>query len=167
VAVSCLLARKEDPEIGECSSIGHAGAARGCAARCLVMGFLAFEKGKNRHDGFRVGICAAPQRADIQRGCRHLSPGPTAWHPDGKRISSVQDWTMGERGSSNSVLLKIGQKESVDNVHTLAFGLGRTSAGLARTRHVFGTSQRLQGLECSSSPTSGTVFPQVRGPLGL
>jgi hypothetical protein len=74
---------------------------------------------------------------------------------------------MGERGSSNSVLLKIGQKESVDNVHTLAFGLGRTSAGLARTRHVFGTSQRLQGLECSSSPTSGTVFPQVRGPLGL
>jgi hypothetical protein len=48
-------------------------------------------------------------------GCRHLSPGPTAWHPDGKRISSVQDWTMGERGSSNSVLLKIGQKESVDS----------------------------------------------------
>lgn len=51
----------------------------------------------------------------------------------------------------------------VHNVHTLAVGLGRTSAGLGRTRHVFGSSQCLQGLEAGSSPTSGTADPLVGG----
>jgi len=46
----------------------------------------------------------------------------------------------------------------VHNVHTLAVELGRTAAGRARTRHVFGSSLCFQGPECGSSPTSGTVF---------
>jgi hypothetical protein len=44
-------------------------------------------------------------------------------------------------------------------VHTSGFGPGRSGAGLARLPHVSGTSQCLQGRECSSSPTSGTCFP--------
>jgi hypothetical protein len=36
------------------------------------------------------------------------------------------------------------------------FGSGRTSAGLGRIGYVFWSSQCLQGLECSSSPTLGT-----------
>ncbi len=55
---------------------------------------------------------------------------------------------------------KIG---GVDSVHTLGFGLVRTSAGLGRIPHVWAGVQCLQGLEPGSSPTSGTVFPQVRG----
>jgi hypothetical protein len=51
----------------------------------------------------------------------------------------------------------------VDNVNTFGVGLGRTSAGLGRIRYVFWSSQCLQGLECSSSPTSGTADPLVRG----
>jgi hypothetical protein len=58
------------------------------------------------------------------------------------------------------------QQGGVHNVHTLAVGLGRTSAGLARTAYVFGTALCFRGLECSSSPTSGT-FSDVRGPFGL
>ena len=53
----------------------------------------------------------------------------------------------------------------VDNVHTLAPGLGRTAAGSGRIPHVSAGAQCLRGLGCSSSPTSGTVFPQVRGYL--
>ena len=53
------------------------------------------------------------------------------------------------------------------NVHTLAAGLGRTSAGLGRTRHVFGSSLYFRGLECSSSPTSGTADPLLRGVFAL
>jgi hypothetical protein len=60
---------------------------------------------------------------------------------------------------------KICQKGGVDSVNRFGIGLGRTSAGLTRIRYVFGSSQCLQGLECGSSPTSGTVFPQVRGLL--
>jgi hypothetical protein len=52
-----------------------------------------------------------------------------------------------------------GQNEGVHNVHTLGFGSGRASAGLARTGDVFGGVAVLQRLECSSSPTSGTCFP--------
>jgi NAD/NADP transhydrogenase alpha subunit len=37
------------------------------------------------------------------------------------------------------------------------FGLGHTSIGSGGIPHVSGTSQCLQGLECSSSPTSGTA----------
>jgi hypothetical protein len=50
-------------------------------------------------------------------------------------------------------------------VHTFRLGLARIATGWARIPHVFGGSQCLQELECSSSPTSGTVFPQVRGRL--
>jgi hypothetical protein len=62
-----------------------------------------------------------------------------------------------------------GQYEGVHNVHTLGFGSGRTSAGLARTGYVFGSSQCLQGLESGSSPTSGTCFPcsGACGPLSV
>ena len=55
------------------------------------------------------------------------------------------------------------QEESVDIVHAFRFGSGRTSAGLGRIRYVFGSSQWLQGLECGSSPTSGTADPLVGG----
>jgi hypothetical protein len=55
------------------------------------------------------------------------------------------------------------ENRGVDSVHTLGHGLGRTGAGLARIPYVWAGVQCLQGLECSSSPTSGTVFPQVRG----
>jgi hypothetical protein len=48
-------------------------------------------------------------------------------------------------------------------VHTLAVGLGRTGVGLGRIPHVSGGVQRLQGLECSSSPTSGTHNPSSEG----
>ncbi|GEM_PF-4281873 len=51
------------------------------------------------------------------------------------------------------------RREGVHNVHTLGFGLGRTGAELGRIADVSGNSQRLQGLEPGSSPTSGTCFP--------
>jgi hypothetical protein len=53
----------------------------------------------------------------------------------------------------------------VHNVHTFAVGLGRIGDGLGRIGYVSGEAQCLQGLECSSSPTSGTVFPEVSGVL--
>ena len=49
--------------------------------------------------------------------------------------------------------------EGVDTVHTLAVGLGRTTAGLGRTGDVFGGVASIQRLEPGSSPTSGTCFP--------
>lgn len=52
-----------------------------------------------------------------------------------------------------------GKKESVDTVHTLPVGLGRTSAGLARFGHVSGGMADSGGPEPGSSPTSGTYFP--------
>jgi hypothetical protein len=55
----------------------------------------------------------------------------------------------------------------VDNVHTSGLGLGRTWGGLAQIPHVSGTSQCFQGRECSSSPTSGTARPLVRGVFAL
>jgi hypothetical protein len=63
-------------------------------------------------------------------------------------------------------LLNICQERCVDNVNRFGLGLGRTGAGLARIGDVLWSSQHLQGPECGSSPTSGTVFPQVRGRLG-
>jgi hypothetical protein len=51
------------------------------------------------------------------------------------------------------------ERKGVHNVHTLGSGLVRTSAGLGRIGYVSGGVQCLQGLECSSSPTSGTAFP--------
>ena len=61
--------------------------------------------------------------------------------------------------------MKVVTKEGVHNVHTLGFGSGRTGAGLGRIAEVFGEVAEIQGLEPGSSPTSGTVFPQVRGIL--
>jgi hypothetical protein len=52
-----------------------------------------------------------------------------------------------------------GQNEGVHNVHSLAFRLGRTGAGLGRTADVFGGAAVLQRQESGSSPTSGTCFP--------
>ena len=60
-----------------------------------------------------------------------------------------------------------GQSEGVHIVHTLGFGSGRTGAGLGRIPYVWAGVPCLQGLEPGSSPTSGTVFPQVRGFLVL
>ena len=58
------------------------------------------------------------------------------------------------------------QKGGVHNVHTLGSGSGRTGAGLGRIADVCGGLAEIQGLEPGSSPTSGTVFPQVRGVFG-
>ena len=71
------------------------------------------------------------------------------------------------RLSSLVVDAEVGRKEGVHNVHTLGFGLGRTGGGLGRIADVFGGVADLQVLEPGSSPTSGTVFPQVRGFLVL
>ena len=57
----------------------------------------------------------------------------------------------------------MGRIQGVDGVHTLGLGLGRTGAGLGRIAEVFGGVADIQGLEPGSSPTSGTVFLQVRG----
>ena len=60
-----------------------------------------------------------------------------------------------------------GHKEGVHIVHTLGCGLGRTTTGLGRIVDVLGSSQCLQGLERSSSPTSGTCFRRSGGLRGL
>jgi len=44
-------------------------------------------------------------------------------------------------------------------VHILGCGSGRTGFGSARIPYVFAGARCSQGLECSSSPTSGTCFP--------
>ena len=62
---------------------------------------------------------------------------------------------------------EVGKKEGVHNVHTLGFGPGRTGAGLGRIGDVCGGVAEIQGLEPGSSPTSGTVFPQVRRLFGV
>ena len=59
------------------------------------------------------------------------------------------------------------EKEGVHNVHTLGVGLGRINVGLGRFGDVFGGGQCLQGVKAGSSPTSGTVFPLVRGCFAL
>ncbi len=59
------------------------------------------------------------------------------------------------------------EKRGVHNVHTLVVGLGRTGAGRGRFGEVFGRGQCLQGGKAGSSPTSGTVFPLVRGCFAL
>ena len=63
----------------------------------------------------------------------------------------------------------VGRIGGVDSVRTLGHGLGGTGTGtgtgtgLGRIPCVLAGVQCLQGLEPGSSPTSGTVFPQVRG----
>lgn len=49
---------------------------------------------------------------------------------------------------------------------TLGVGLGRTGAGLTRTRHVFESSQCLQGWESGSSPHLGHSVFAGQGPFG-
>jgi hypothetical protein len=63
--------------------------------------------------------------------------------------------------------IELVKKEGVRNVHALGLGLGRIGAGLGRIGEVSGGVAGLQGLESGSSPTSGTVFPQVRGFLAV
>jgi hypothetical protein len=63
--------------------------------------------------------------------------------------------------------LKAGRTEGVHNVHTLGFGSGSIGAGLDRIAEVFGGVTDSRGLEPGSSPTSGTVSPQVRGLFGV
>jgi len=49
---------------------------------------------------------------------------------------------------------------------TLGVGLGRTGAGPTRTRHVFESSQCLQGWESGSSPHLGHSVFAGQGPFG-
>ncbi|GAB3557735.1 hypothetical protein GCM10027405_03040 [Arthrobacter alkaliphilus] len=72
---------------------------------------------------------------------------------------ATRSWTFEHLGRGREAGSK-ARKCGVHNVHTLAVGLGRTGAGLGRTRHVFGTSPCFRGLEPGSSPTSGTCFPR-------
>jgi hypothetical protein len=51
----------------------------------------------------------------------------------------------------------------VDNVHTRDVGSGPTGGGPGRIPHVSGGVQGWQGLEFSSSPTSGTHDPSSEG----
>jgi hypothetical protein len=81
-------------------------------------------------------------------------PGPGALGGPGRRN---WDLSFGPHGTSPF------QVRGVDTVNTFDFRPGRTSVGSRRIQHVFAGSQCLQGEECSSSPTSGTVFSQVRG----
>ena len=72
------------------------------------------------------------------------------------RTHSMQGAAVGVR----PLMRRIG---GVDSVHTFGFGLGRTSVGSGRIRHVSGSSQCLQGLESGSSPTSGTRVSAAGG----
>lgn len=49
----------------------------------------------------------------------------------------------------------------------LGLGLVHTGVGSGRIPHVSAGAQRLEGLKCSSSPTSGTRDPLVRGDFAL
>lgn len=55
-----------------------------------------------------------------------------------------------------------GAKSGVYIVHTLGFGLEGIGLGWRGIPHVSAGSPCFQGLECSSSPTSGTAYPLVR-----
>ncbi|MGF6832432.1 hypothetical protein QF015_000581 [Paenarthrobacter sp. TE4293] len=79
--------------------------------------------------------------------------------PQAPRRTALPEW-----GSVVGVVgLRRRRIRGVNNVNTLSLGLGRTSVGLSRIAYVFWSSQCSQGLECSSSPTSGTAYPLVRG----
>ena len=57
---------------------------------------------------------------------------------------------------------RMDKNEGVHNVHPLGFGSGRTGIGLGRIAEAFGGVAEIEVLECGSSPTSVTVFPQIR-----
>lgn len=65
---------------------------------------------------------------------------------------------------SRKVLVKT---KGVDIVHTFCLVPSQTALGVTRIPHVFVGSHCYQGLECSSSPTSGTRYPLVRGFFAL
>ena len=90
-------------------------------------------------------------------------PVPEAYSPYWSEIAP----RPGGRFGSPAGGAEVGTKEGVHNVHTLGFGSGRTGAGLGRSADVSGGVAEIQGPEPGSSPTSGTVFPQVRGFLVL
>jgi hypothetical protein len=111
---------------------------------------------------------AARPAQDSSNECGHYRM-PSRVHPS-RRInflSTKKNRTSSMRGAAVGVGPLMGRIGGVDSVHTFGFGLGRTSVGSGRIRHVSGSSQCLQGLECSSSPTSGTVDPLVRGVFAL
>lgn len=78
-------------------------------------------------------------------------------------LRTMKRHTPALRGAAVGVRPLMLRIWGVDSVHTFGFGLGCTSVGSGRIPHVSAGAQCLQGLECGSSPTSGTVFPQVRG----
>lgn len=64
---------------------------------------------------------------------------------------------------TNGIAPGVSTGQSVDSVHNLGFGLGRTWLGLGGIADVFGGVANMRGLEPGSSPTSGTAEPLVRG----
>ena len=133
-------------------SVGHAG---GCSLR---------------HEMFEKEEPAAMMFVDFQQEGRPVKrcllgagPVPEACSSFFREIGSPPGRPFKQRGWGGEV----GKKEGVHNVHTLGFGSGRTGAGLGRIPYVWAGVQCLQGLEPGSSPTSGTVFPQVRDLFGV
>jgi len=69
---------------------------------------------------------------------------------------------LGERDSGSESFV-IWQIKGVHIVHTLGVGLGRIWVGSGRIPYVSAGVQCSRGLECSSSPTSGTHNPSSEG----
>jgi hypothetical protein len=111
----------------------------------------------------RVKSAALPAQ-DSRNECGH-DRVPTRVHPSGwiNFLRTKKNHTSSMRGAAVGVRPLMRRIGGVDSVHTFGFGLGRTSVRSGRIPQVSGSSQFLQGLESGSSPTSGTVFPQVRG----
>jgi hypothetical protein len=97
------------------------------------------------------------------RGCRMLNP--RLFFELGKAYQDQEEPHPAAGGAVLRLNASTGGNRGVNIVHTLGLGPGNTVLGLLRTPHVSAGSQCLQGIECSSSPTSGTVFPQVKGHL--
>lgn len=97
-----------------------------------------------------------------QRGKGRI-PGLLAFEGRAKLVRTKKIRTPSFRDADLGRTLQRGGNLGVDIVHSLGFGSGITVLGLLRIPHVFGSSQCLQGPECSSSPTSGTQPPRQRG----
>jgi hypothetical protein len=92
-------------------------------------------------------------RARVQ----NLEGGTSAQNHIGHRTELRAPWLRSAaavRNCSESV-----RRGCVDSVNRVGVGLGHISAGLGRIAYLLWSSQHLQGMECSSSPTSGTRFP--------
>ena len=107
-----------------------------------------------------------PGVAGRQRRCIHIrghtTPHVPAMPAAGRRLAASPVLGSAAVVMSGS---RCARKGGVDNVNTLGFGLGRLGAGLGRIGYVFGGVADFRGLECRSSPTSGT-FSQITGPFG-